>query len=80
MTFHLVCCLWLLAVALTQHLVLQSAGQGDNALFLAILRQEVLACHLRRLAFLLGRRSLLGLLLCEELLHEFLSLVITHLQ
>ena len=76
MALHGVFCCGLLAVALFQHRILQTAGQGDNALFLGVLSQIFLASLLMGLAGL-GTLSLeLLLLFLEIVLNDGLGLTV----
>ena len=80
MALHGVLGAGLLAVAFLQHLILQAAGQGDDAVLLGILGQVFLTCLLMYLA-LFGALLVDLLFLCSEiLLHDTLGLAALYLQ
>ena len=80
MTLHLVGGFWLLAVALLQYHILQAARQSNHAFLLGILLQVSLAFCLCCLA-LLGTYGVDALLLLAEIvLHDFLCVLVWHLQ
>ena len=80
MTLHRVLGGRLLAVAFLQHLILQTAGGGDDAFLLGVLLQIFLAFFLGSLT-LLGTCGIHGsLFLGEIVLHNLLCLTMRHLQ
>ena len=71
MALYLIGSLGLFAVALAQHFILQSAGQGDHARFLGVFLKELLSLGLCSL-------GLLFLFLLEESLYGSLSVHVGH--
>ena len=76
MATHAVGGLRLLTVALAQHLILQSARQGDHAFLLGILGEILLALSLQHLVLSGGGSALLLLLSLEEILYYLLGLTV----
>ena len=70
----------LLAIAFLQHLILQTTGEGNDAIFLGILSQILLASLLSHLAGFLALLVDFLFLSGEELLHNHLSLATLYFQ
>ena len=80
MAHHGVLCRRLLAVAFLQHLILQTAGQRDDAFLLGVLGQILLTGLLVHLALFCTLCIDFLFLLGEVLLHNLLCLTVLHLQ